>query len=297
MEVALVVTRLLQFLAVSIVGGSSLFCVYGYRPELGINWPFRLVRSASLIGVIGVVGWLMTQAAVLGEGPRDAFNLSQIWSVAADTGFGRAALVRLGLLLATLAISSAKLRAKPWGLLAGLGLLASASIAWTGHGSTDDGVKGVEHMLGDVIHLGAAGIWIGALVALVFVLSLNRARPQISADALAAFSRVGPLVVAAIVLSGLVNGWFLIGPAGLMTIPQTPYGRLLLLKLGLFTLMLGLAAANRYLLTPRLERVRSAGASPEASAARWSVSVESLLALAVLVLVSWLGTLSPMGDN
>jgi putative copper resistance protein D len=69
----------------------------------------------------------------------------------------------------------------------------------------------------------------------------------------------------------------------------------LLVKLFLFALMLGLAAANRYRLTPALSRVMtdSAGAAAPLSALRASVVAETGLGLAVLACVAWLGTLPP----
>ncbi len=56
--------------------------------------------------------------------------------------------------------------------------------------------------------------------------------------------------------------------------------------------MLGCAAVNRFRLTPRLAgKGRSA---PDALATlRRSIALESLLALLVIALVAWLGTLPP----
>lgn len=302
MDAAVVATRLVQYLAVSTVGGSSLFFLYGYRPERGVQWPIRLIASGAVLGAAGAVGWLMTQAAALGDGPGDALMPAKVWSVAADTGFGRAALVRIGLFLLAFLVTLLRSRAAPWRGLAALGLAATASFAWTGHGSSDDGVTGIAHLAADIVHLSAAAIWIGALAGLLIPLVQTPrvqggVSPQASTAALAAFSRIGPLVVGALILSGLLNGWFLVGIAGVRTLPHTLYGQLLIIKLVLFAMMLALAAANRYVLTPRLERAAAQGAPLSADrAARMSLLAETLLACAVLILVSWLGTLSPTGE-
>ena len=85
---------------------------------------------------------------------------------------------------------------------------------------------------------------------------LTRARQKQSAwnaYAVAAtrrFSLLGTISVVALLASGVVNSWMLLGsPRDLMT---TDYGRLLLLKIGLFAAMLAIAAVNRFHLTPRL---------------------------------------------
>ena len=67
----------------------------------------RLVRFAAGCGGLATLGWLMAQAAQIGEGPSDAFDPGLVWSLTVDTGFGRAAAVRLGLFLAALVATSA----------------------------------------------------------------------------------------------------------------------------------------------------------------------------------------------
>jgi hypothetical protein len=78
---------------------------------------------------------------------------------------------------------------------------------------------------------------------------------------------------------------------------SSPYGQLLIAKLGLFGLMLALAAANRYRLSPLLERVHVSGEHATAIAAlRRSLFVETCCAFLILALVAWLGTLGPMTE-
>jgi putative copper resistance protein D len=277
MDTVAALTRLVQYLAVSAVGGSSLFFWYGHRPGES-RWPRRLVRVAAAMGVLGVVGWLMNKAAEFGTGPADAGDPAQVWAVAWDTPFGRAALARAGLLAVALAVSLAP-RPTPrrWIVLGALGLAASATFAWTGHGATDDGWAGVVHLGADVLHLLAATIWIGALLGLSGLLIELRRRGDgsvvsLAAEALNSFSRIGVAVVAVIAGTGLVNSWFLVGPDAVGSLLTTTYGQFLVAKLALFVGMLALAAANRYRHTPRLE-ARAAGA--------------------VLLLVAWMGTLPP----
>ena len=49
-----------------------------------------------------------------------------------------------------------------------------ASFAWTGHGAADEGLGGLLRVIGDVFHLIAAAVWVGALA--VFALLLFQSR-------------------------------------------------------------------------------------------------------------------------
>jgi putative copper resistance protein D len=97
-------------------------------------------------------------------------------------------------------------------------------------------------------------------------------------------------------LTGLVNSWLLVGVDNARALLTSLYGRLLILKLIVFIGMLGLAARNRFSLTPAI-RVDGATAFQEPGNATRpiirSVAFEAVLALVVLGLVAWLGTLSP----
>ena len=304
-DAAAVVARLMQFVAAAVLGGSALFFLYGVTPEQRARWPSFLVRLAALLGAAGTLGWLMAQTAQIGDEPADALDPAKVWSVAAETGFGRITLVRLTLFLLGFALTLGRWRGRgSWLALALLGMAASATFAWTGHGARDAGLPGVVHLFADVLHLVAASIWIGALAVLA-VLVLIAVRIPLAAEAgravltgLVRFSGIGVAVVAVLVASGLANSWFLVGVGGLGGLLTTPYGQLLLVKLALFGLMIALAAANRYGLTPQLDRAMQDGASttlyrPVVA----SVLTETTLAVLVLATVSWLGTLSPPIDG
>jgi putative copper resistance protein D len=112
--------------------------------------------------------------------------------------------------------------------------------------------------------------------------------------ALARFSGIGSALVAVLLLTGLVNGWVLIGLDRLDALWTTAYGQLLTLKLALFTAMVILAAMNRFRHTPAFGRnYGDAGLET----LRRSIALEALAGLAVLALVAWLGTLEPMAST
>lgn len=301
LEAAVVVSRLLQFAAAAILTGAALFFLYGPRLAPSARWPIRLLAVAAATGAAGTLAWLILQAAQLGDTPSAALDPAAVWSVAADTSFGRAAGFRLVLLLAALAATLRRARGRTsWLAFAVLGGAASASFAWTGHGARDEGLAGAIHLLADVLHLLAASVWIGALAGLSGLVwqARRRSNPQAAQDSLTGlvrFSAIGLAVLAVLVGSGLVNSWYLIGWAGIGRVPATLYGQLLLAKLALFTIMLALAAANRWRHTPQLELALKGSGAGGATVHSVMISVvtETALALTVLALVSWLGTLSP----
>ena len=101
------------------------------------------------------------------------------------------------------------------------------------------------------------------------------------------FSWLGVVCVGALLATGIINSWNLLGgPRDLVT---TDYGRLVLLKIGLFVAMVGIAAANRFHFTPQLPAAAAIRALQRNSLA------ETGLGLCVLLFVGALGTLSPSG--
>lgn len=178
---------------------------------------------------------------------------------------------------------------------------ALASLAWGGHGAAGEGASGWLRLGADIVHLLAAGIWVGALFAMLLLLlrparKIDRTHLRVSHRVLAGFSSLGTLVVGALVVSGVVNLLGTTGLDGIAAFPAARYGQLLLAKLALFAAMFALAAGNRFRLVPRFERAMAAGDHAAALAAlRRSLAMETACAVAILALVAWLGMLDPLG--
>ena len=209
-----------------------------------------------------------------------------VWSVLTETRFGLVWIARLGLaiLLGVLMLWPA---ARLLQLAAAACLLAL--IALIGHAGATPGTAGQIHLASDIVHLLAAGAWLGALPALTMLLG-QTAMPAIrigrhAVTAARRFSLLGMVSVSALLASGVVNSWNLLGgPRDLVT---TDYGRLVLLKIGLFVAMVGIAAVNRFHLTPQLP---AAGAL---KALRRNSLAEIGLGLCALLFVGALGTCRP----
>lgn len=172
-------------------------------------------------------------------------------------------------------------------------------MAWGGHAAMSEGGLGLVHLASDILHLLAAGVWISALLCLAFLLSIPLRRitaqhAELSHRALVSFGLVGTMVVTILIISGLVNSWLLVGLGGVTSLPSTAYGQLLIAKLLLFGIMLGLAALNRYRMTPALRAAIGRGDIIAAvRGLRMSLAVETACALIILILVAWLSSLSP----
>lgn len=292
----LVAVRWGLYLDLGALFGLPAFARYGLpaaarMTAFSLRWP---IVALSLSGLgLSAAGFLLMAAAMLGVGVTQVDRATLIMLLT-DTGIGWAWTARVLALLAVLALALAR---RHWTMrycraLVLPGGIAVASLAWTGHGAAGEGVRGTAQLLGDILHLLAASAWLGALIA--FLLLVGRARDAeslyIARDALAGFARAGTAIVAVLILTGLLNGYILVGPERLGMLVTTDYGRLLLAKLGLFAAMLVLAAVNRWQLAPALQ----GDATPTTMARlQLSLGLEFSAILAVLAVVSWLGTLAP----
>ncbi len=300
MDAAIVAARLVQFTGAMVLFGTPLFFLYGLRGGVtGAGWAKPLLSlSAGAVLVGSVIGLVLQTASMAGD-PTAAFDRETLMAVITGSAFGAGVLARfVAAAVALVALFATRAGSRLWLVTTALATVVLASFAWTGHGAAEDGMAGRIHAAADVLHLLAAGIWLGALAALAGLLNARRRYlrdVEALHRALAGFSSVGTAAVAVIVTTGLVNSWFLVGPSRILQIGASTYGLLLLVKLGAFVAMLGLAATNRFFLTPDLESGLAAGAPDQALAAlRRSVMIETVIGLLVLTLVSVLGTLPPV---
>lgn len=247
----------------------------------------RVVRPGALVTFLSAVAWLFLAAGEMGEGWSDVWNPSTWFAVLSDTEFGHVWQVHL-LLAAVLAGLVLSRLGSRWNLLSLLAALHLSGLGFVGHAVMLDGVQGWINRASHVVHLLAAGFWLGALVPLLLCLSKfgNQELRQDVSDALRRFSGLGHVAVAAVIASGLVNVALVLGQ--LPTDISSPYQALLLCKIALVAAMIGLAIANRYLLLPR---IGIGGAALRNL--RLCTLTELVLGFCVVALVSLFGTLPP----
>jgi len=87
-------------------------------------------------------------------------------------------------------------------------------------------------------------------------------------------------------VSGAINGWFMLG--SFHNLVWTNYGRLLMVKIAAFGVMIAFGANNLFKLKPRLLEDRRAAVRLQRN-----VALELILALAVLVIIGFLGLMEP----
>jgi copper resistance protein D len=304
-DLGLVVARLLHYAAVTTLAGVSFFPLYAYAAtepkELSRRRQAVLLSAAFAAMFSGLLWFVCSLASMSGTwaGVTDHEVLSTVLN---ETTFGSVWMARM--LLAVIVVSVTAVRPF-WTAIAGRDLITAclaavllASLAGTGHAQIEEGWMNVIHVASDAAHLLAAGAWLGGLVPLGFILldySIGVGEPIVDVDRiLLRFSSVGYVAVATLIVSGLVNSWFLVGSVS--SLLKTWYGQILLGKLAFFAAMLALAAANRFWLVPRMIEPR-AGASGEPSVwlgrLRYHVLGEQFLGLMVLLAVSVLGTMRP----
>ncbi len=309
-DTAMVLLRLGLYLDLMVLFGLAAFALYALRGEERrldgtITMGPWLGGSVALGAALSVVSLAKLAAGMTGV-PLAEIDMASVQMILEGTSVGTAWLVRMTALAsaaAALLVLSRKRPAAAFGLVMSAGGVALATLAWGGHGAMDGGMTGWVHLSADIVHLLAAGVWVGALFALLLLVFrrrelVDRDHLILSHRALDGFSLVGTLTVGAIVITGLVNSWLIVGPANILSLPGSLYGQLLFAKLVLFAAMAGLAASNRFRLVPAFERSIAASDHASAlSALRRSLAVETGCAVVVLALVAWLGTLDPLGSS
>lgn len=283
--------RFLAFLtSVLLFGVSAMLALSGSRSltlsvESGLR---RLLRSAAIVGVVAVLCLLPLQTASIAEDWSAMVDADMLSTVAFQTRYGQAWCLRVLAVSCVLAVflrgrsDNVRLRA----VVAGLAL---APLGLTGHAAMQSGWIGVVHAANDMLHGLAAAFWLGSLPVFLGFLRLwqEPARRKDATRALMRFSTAGHVAVAVLLLSGAVNAWMILSPAGLNF--TSLYLQLLLIKVALALSMVALAVINRYRWIPSIRGRRDLALCR----IRRNTVLELWAGGAVLFLVGFLGLLSP----
>jgi copper resistance protein D len=286
---ALALCRFAHFLAAMLIFGMSAY-LWAYAPErlrLALS-PFarRLALIAGVVALITAIGWLALEAASMADDWSAAVDPDQIGAVVTDTAFGQ--MWTFHLVLAAVLVAVVALSRAGWAAISIASAALLASLGLVGHAAMQTGAEGVLHRANHALHLMAAGAWIGGLVPFAMCLRAYL-RDDLRKDAvraMAGFSFWGQLIVAAIVLTGVVNIALTSRHPPLP--PTTPYRALLVAKLVIVAIMIALALFNRFVLAPRLKTSANALATLRASSL-----AEIGLGCVVVALVSVFALLDP----
>lgn len=256
----------------------------------------RLAVCACATAALAAAAWLAAvplTAVYLLDGGASSLARGRTWSSLPPTEYAVPALVVGGLVLAVVLLGRG-LRSRNRRTAAVVAAaVAVAAPALTGHtraANPEVLVIGV-----DMLHQFAGTIWLGGLAALALTLSDLSGHGAVAATVLVRFSTAAAGVLAALVATGSVLAWRILGSwSGFV---DTTYGQLLLLKIGIVLLTVAIAAWNRWRLLPRLKRAakqhdRRAHSRPvlRATVLEGAVLVTALFVTGVLV------DKSPEGD-
>jgi len=275
-DVLSVTVRALAFIALFQAIGAAFFLA-GFARQLAIS--FVDIRRLALIAASCGVFLVFTHLTL--DATRMAGEYGGLWDrelqqLAWSSGSGWAQLTQVaGLLLVLAALK----RSAHWYASLG-GTIALAGFLLTGHTSAHALRAVLAPLLG--LHLLIVAGWFGALAPLLIVIR-REAKPMV-ALIVARYSAIAGLLVPLIALAGLSMAWLLTGS---LTVLRRPYGELLMVKLILFSLLMALAAWNKWRLTPAL----ALGEARAAVALQRSIIAEIILIAVVLSVTAALTSL------
>lgn len=255
-----VLSRWVFFAGLLVGAGLALFDLLVWRPvarsDIRTGW-IAIGLAAMFVSSHGLV-----QASHGGAATRFGLTIDVASAIAA-TGAAAAA------------IAVADRSAAPFGIVLAVLLLPVPTVA--GH-ALDPGRSWLEAPV-DVLHVGAAALWVGGLFALALVVPREGAPPEIVDRVARRFSKFALAAVIAVALTGLVRA--LAEFSAVSQLWTTGYGRAILAKTAIFAVLLGLGALSRATLRDGVGRLRNV------------VRVELALALALVVAVAILTSLRP----
>jgi copper transport protein len=299
------IVRAAEFAGIALLLGAVVFAA-AVRPH-----GRRRSRADALIWV----GWIglavSTVAGLLLQGPyAGGFGLSAavhsaVVRATLHTRYGHLIEIRLVLLVAALPLLFvARRRWHPqwwwWVLATPLGLAIAATPGLAGHAATGTFTQFAVPL--DTLHVAAMSVWLGGLAALALIVVDRDPDARRAADH---FSPVALTSVMVIVASGVFAAWRQVGWS-VDAFRDTTYGRILVVKIAVFIVLLALAAWSRQIVRTHRPLTLSAAvatapvsatgqrpADPSVRGLRWSVGGELVFGIAVLVITSMLVNSQP----
>ena len=247
-----------------------------------------LVRAGVIAIAVGLVADILVQASTQTHGSESL--LSVLGDLLLRTSYGLLFWTRLVplLVLGTLWYRYVKSDVQPGRLIlvASLALLGFVMLGRSlgSHASAADGNILAFSVASDFIHLAAACVWIGGLVALLSAVNVMKSLGSpIIGLAVARFSNVAILSVSIIGLTGLYNAWFEVRTLGALL--TTSYGQVLSVKTGFMLLLLFLAAVNLFGFRRKLSRASTANSIEtfDRDSRRFGLVVRGEITLALVV--------------
>jgi copper transport protein len=297
------VVRFTAFAALVLLVGGLAFVSFIWPAGAGFARTQRLLWAAWGLAFVSTAVGIPVQGVYSAALPLSKVLSSTVLSGVLDERFGQVWTTRLfllGLLAALLVIMGRRAPNRP--LLIGGGVLCAGLLltpGLAGHAATQDLVA--LAVVSDLIHLLAVSLWLGGL-ALLAVAVLPRGQAEEMSSVVPRFSRMAFGAVIAILLTGTFQSWRSVRSTAALT--ETTYGRLLIVKVVLFAVLVGLGALSRRVVQARY-RVPAARLSFGPGAAtvdpdratvaqlRRAVGAETVIAVVVLAVTALLVNAQP----
>lgn len=177
-----------------------------------------------------------------------------------------------------------------------LGLIGTSSLI--GHGAASGEIPAI---ILDYIHNFVAAVWIGGTIYFVFTLlpTLSQLeeikREKMALVLIPRFSIMFIVAIGIVIITGPTLMWFLESDVGLIT--ESVYGKLILLKISIATIMVGLGGYFQFKIQKKAEKDLQSGTITVYKKLKKSLKFEVILGIALLGVVALLsnGTL-PAGE-
>lgn len=248
----------------------------------------RFLRASFVVSVVAGLIWLFCEAIYATGSHQISAGFDAVPAVLRDTNFGHLLIVRMMVMAVAVWVFGHGETNTRVLFASGFATLAVALQAGLGHGAAMGGAEGHFLLATLILHLLAAGLWLGGLVSLLIV--VKAVTPEAAFIAATRFSRLGIACVITIAVTAAIQAWYLIGTIAALT--GTAYGLVALGKFALLVSLIAIAATNRWQ-TSLLPTSRGQHAK---TFLYRSIVIETAVGLAVVLLAGILMELPPAMD-
>ncbi|MCB2109293.1 MAG: copper resistance protein CopC [Rhodobacteraceae bacterium] len=264
--------RWVLYATMLLAAGSALFMLMMNAPAAVNQSAIRWGRAGAIVAAIAYVLSIGLGGAEMVMGSGGALFSLDTWARGSASTLTPSAAIGIPSMVVLIWAFAAGAERPKLGALAVGTAGAIGSFLVTGHAATAPPVWVMAPMVG--VHLVCAAFWLGALYPL-FRTTFG-GDVAVSAGMMTQFSTRAVWTVSALLLSGIVITFFQVREISNMT--GTDYGVSLIRKLVLFAIIMAIAAYNKVVLTPKLEK----GDAGAMASIRKSIRIEYIVYVLIL---------------
>jgi copper transport protein len=274
------VDRGLLFASLMVMLGALGFLVFFGLDDVTVRRSRLLFYGASGLLLLSTIASFLLQGLYGAGLPFSRTFDADVLNGTLDSRYGESVVVRVVALIALVTLVAVfGTRRRLGRVLSIIGsLVVIASVSTSGHATTGRWIPFA--LVADVVHLAATGLWIGGLVVLVFVAMRQQEK---GVSLVRWFSGLAFWCVVVLVITGTFQGIRQLHDVTALW--ESRYGVTLMIKVGVFLLLLAAAAASRAWV---------GRTSSESTFVRRSMGVEIVFAVVVIAVTSFLVTTPPV---